>query len=307
MTNTLTIPPYALIIGENIAHSKSPAIHNSWLKQHNLPGSYGFRNVSSGNLREFVLEAWEKGYRGFNATIPHKEALLQFPDLISPDPIACAIGAINTVYRQDGSNQFIGTNTDAYGWWKSLELTHPPKNALVIGAGGAAKAVIYALKNQGVAITITNRKPERAAHVAGALGFALGAGFAFMSGQRGTGLIKQGAIAAAGAAVTAKFIEWMDSRIDGRGYDLIVNCTSCGTHDENPIRLTALDPGTLVSDLVYTPLETQLLKSARELGGVPIDGLGMLLHQAAGGFEKWFGVRPEVTEDLRRRVLTAHA
>ncbi len=254
---------HARVIGWPVHHSKSPLIHGYWLAHYGLDGVYKTAAVAPEALAKFVQDAWDCGLAGFNATLPHKEALM---DLVAPDATAHAIGAVNTVYR--GRDGFVGTNTDAMGWWRSLNVTTPPRTALVIGAGGAARAVVHTLTQHGVEICLTNRtraKAERFGHAV---------------------------------------LDWSGPEIDGRGFEVIVNTSACGMHGHNPLRLTALDPGTLVSDLVYTPLETDLLTSAKALGGVPIDGLGMLLHQAAGGFEKWFGRRPDVTPALRAAVLS---
>ena len=254
---------YVCVIGWPIEHSKSPFIYGYWMKQHGVHSFYIKRAVRPEDLATFVETAWQEGLYGFNATIPHKEALMDF---IEADKIAQAIGAINTVYRTDRG--FMGTNTDGQGWWASLGLSCLPKSALVLGAGGAAKAIVYTLRQKGVSLTLSNRSRARA------------------------------------EAFGVPILDWPGAKLDGRGYDLIVNASACGLNGQHPIRLTHLDPGTVVSDLVYIPLETELLASARILGGVPIDGLGMLLHQAAGGFEKWFGMRPEVSAELRAYVLS---
>lgn len=254
----------ACVIGWPIEQSKSPLIHGYWLKKHGIEGRYDKRAVEAQNLTAFVHEAWEEGLQGFNATMPHKNALM---DIVQPDATAEAIGAVNTVYR--GPHGWQGTNTDGLGWWRSLRLDQVPTRALVLGAGGAAQAVIHTLVQQGSQVIVSNRTRAKAA--------ALGQGV----------------------------MDWQGGDWDARGFDLIVNTSACGMKGENPLTLTHLDPGAVVSDLVYTPMETTLLSSAKALGGVPIDGLGMLLHQAAGGFEKWFGVLPEVTEELRAAVLAA--
>ncbi len=255
---------HARVIGWPIEHSKSPLIHTYWLEQHGIDGHYDKTAVAPEGLAKFVQDAWDCGMAGFNATIPHKEALM---DLVEPDETAKAIGAINTVYR--GPDGWIGTNTDGEGWLKSLNLKCRPSMALIIGAGGAARAVDYALSKIPVEIKLTNRTLAK-------------------------------------AKAFGRMIEpWPGPQIDARGYDLIVNTSACGMNGENPLTLIHLDPGTVVSDLVYTPLRTHFLQSAEALDGIPVDGLGMLLHQAAGGFEKWFGVRPEVTEELREHVLNA--
>lgn len=255
---------HARVIGWPIEHSKSPLIHTYWLEQHGIDGHYDKTAVEPEDLAKFVQDAWDCGMAGFNATIPHKEALM---DLVEPDETAKAIGAINTVYR--GPDRWVGTNTDGKGWWRSLNFQKPPTSALVLGAGGAAKAIVHTLASHGGTIAVTNRTRDRA------------------------------------EALGHDVIDWPGDQIDGRGFDLIVNTSACGMKGGNPLTLTHLDPGTIVSDLVYTPIKTTLLQSTEDLGGMPVDGLGMLLHQAACGFEKWFGVRPDVTEELRNHVLNA--
>lgn len=254
----------ATVIGWPIKHSKSPVIHSYWLAEHGIDATYEKTAVAPQELEEWTQTAWDEGLTGFNATIPHKVSLMK---LVEADIVATSIGAINTVFR--GQNGWLGTNTDAAGWWSSLGLKNPPKNALIIGAGGAAKAIIYALMRQGTNLTITNRTKEKAA----ALGF--------------------------------KVIDWKGTSIDGRGFDLIVNSSACGMNNSNSLTLTNLDSGCVVSDLVYSPLKTEFLRSAADLGGVPIDGIGMLLHQAANSFEKWFGIMPAITNELKEHVLAS--
>ena len=262
----------ATVIGWPVAHSKSPLIHSYWLKRYGIAGAYDKTAVRPENLPDFVQRAWDEGLAGFNATLPHKERLL---DLVETDATARAIGAANMCYR--GEQAFIGSNTDGEGWWRSLSQTwaaeEAPRTALVLGAGGAARAVVHRLKTLGSVVTVANRSRRRAE--------------------------------ALGAQLGAWVIDWPGAEIDGHGYQLIVNASTCGMHGENPLTLARLDPGSLVSDLVYAPITTQLLASAQTLGGRPVDGLAMLLHQAAGGFERWFGLRPEVTDDLRQAVAAA--
>ena len=254
---------HACVIGWPIEQSKSPLIHGYWMKELGVQSFYTKCAVRPEELAEFVARSWEEGLFGFNATMPHKEALM---DLVEPDETARAVGAINTVYR--GDKGFVGTSTDGIGWWASLGRTKVPKTALVLGAGGAAKSVIHTLHQQGVMITVSNRTRSRAEEL------------------------------------SPNVIDWQGVELDGRGFDLIVNTSSCGMKGQNPIRLTHLDAGTIVSDLVYTPMETELLASAKPLGGVAVDGLGMLLHQAVDGFELWFEKRPTVTPELRAFVLS---
>ncbi len=267
----------AFVIGHPIKHSRSPLIHGSWLAEHGIDGSYEAIDVAPDALPAFIERLRQGEFVGGNVTIPHKEAVFALCD--SVDPLARTIGAANTLVRQpDG--RIHGFNTDYMGFLGNLDQNAPGwaaglGRAVVLGAGGAARAILVALREQGVPeIVLLNRTPEKAAALAREIG-----------GPFIAGSLADYASYAAGAG-------------------LLVNTTSIGMHDT---RFEALDlgllPGTaLVTDIVYVPLTTPLLADARALGLRTVDGLGMLLHQAVPGFAAWFGVRPEVTPALRAKV-----
>lgn len=264
------------IIGHPVAHSRSPLIHGHWLAEHALAGSYERVDVPPAELPGFVARLRAGEFVGGNVTVPNKEAVLPLLDEVSVT--ARAMGAANTLWMEDG--RLRGDNTDAYGFLAHLDACVPgwagrARTALVLGAGGAARAVIHGLAERGLErIILVNRSPERAVELA----------------------------AAFPKAVEAR--PWRDIATLVGESDLIVNTTSLGMRGQPPLEidLSALRPGTIVDDIVYVPLETPLLAQARRRGGVPVDGLGMLLHQAVPGFERWFGVRPQVTAALRAKL-----
>ena len=262
------------IIGYPISHSRSPLIHGRWLAEHGLAGSYETVEVAPEALPDFVARLRTGEFAGGNVTVPHKEAILPLLDHVGET--ARRMGAVNTVWRaQDGSLH--GDNTDAFGFLAHLDASAPgwdgrTETALIIGAGGAARAVIHGLVERGVGrILLTNRSPDRAAALARDFDGRVEA----MAWERRSELVGQA--------------------------DLIVNTTSLGMKGQPPLDLdlAALRPGTIVDDIVYVPLETPLLAEAKRRGGIAVDGLGMLLHQAVPGFERWFGRRPQVTPGLR--------
>jgi len=265
----------ACVIGWPVGHSRSPLIHNYWINEHGLDAEYRREAVPAGELAAFVTELSERGYVGANITVPHKEAVLA---LSAPDERARAVGAANTLWLEGG--QLRATNTDVEGFIANLDATAPGwdrglGSALVLGAGGAARAVIFGLLERGIGrICLANRTAERAA--------ALRATF--------------------GERVEPAAWSDMDSLLTDAG--LLVNTTSLGMAGQPPLTadLARLPAGAVVSDLVYVPLETALLTAARARGLRAVDGLGMLLHQAVGGFQRWFGVRPQVTKALRALV-----
>jgi len=271
-------PPKAFVTGWPVAHSRSPLIHAHWLAELGLEGSYERVAVEPEGFASFMQGLQEEGFRGGNITIPHKEAALRLVD--EADETARAIGAVNTVWFEGA--RLYGSNTDAYGFLASLDESAPGWErrtglALVLGAGGAARAVLYALAQRGIPeILLVNRTPERAEALARTTRCARPHPWDGMAGV----------LPAA---------------------DLLVNTTPLGMpgRDAVPLDLRALKPGALVTDLVYVPLETGLLANARARGHPTVDGLGMLLHQAAPGFERWFGRPPSVTPQLRR-LIEAH-
>ena len=265
------------VMGWPIAHSRSPRIHGHWLAEYGIDGAYVPLAIRPEHLAEAFSALPKVGFRGWNITLPHKEAALQLVD--TRTPAADRIGAVNTVTVQtDGS--LSGDNSDAFGFIAHLAQSAPDwpwqRPAVVLGAGGAARAICFALLEAGVPeIRLTNRTPARAESLA----------------------------AANGAAVRAVAWTERESALEGAG--LLVNTTSLGMHGQPPLemRLDALPADAVVNDIVYVPLETPLLAEARGRGLHAVDGLGMLLHQARPGFERWFGHRPEVTPALYAAIV----
>lgn len=277
--------PIAGVVGMPVAQSLSPVLHGTWLKRFGLPGRYERREIAPETFEaDMTALLRDEGWAGMNVTVPHKEAAFRFCDRV--DDSARRLGAVNTVVRlPDGTNE--GRNTDLYGFRRNLE-TAPGWTgtgrgaAVVLGAGGAARAVVAALQDLGFAeIRIVNRTVARAERLSEDLA---GSGRARL------------------AAVTAPALE---------DCDLLVNTTSLGMTGQPPLEidLAALPGSAFVTDIVYKPLETGLLAAARARGNATVDGLGMLLHQAVPGFEAWFHPpeRPAVDDDLRRIVLGAMA
>ena len=270
--------PLAGVIGDPIAHSLSPRLHGHWLKRYGLKGHYVPLHVTHQNLADVLRILPDMGFVGVNITIPHKEFVLSLATHVSDR--AALIGAANTLTFL-GNGQIQADNTDGIGFLSNIRQNLPGWTAatgpaLVLGAGGAAKAIVSALINDGAPkVTVVNRTRLRAD--------ALKDQF--------------------GARVETQ--DW--TRIpDLVGYvALIVNTTSLGMAGQSPliIDLSRLTPPTVVTDIVYKPLDTELLETSRQMGCETVDGLGMLLHQAVPGFERWFGYTPMVDEDLRAAVL----
>ncbi|MES0862029.1 shikimate dehydrogenase [Ruegeria sp. SCPT10] len=270
--------PLAGVIGHPIGHSRSPKLHGHWLKTYGLPGHYIPMDAAPADLETVLRTLPKAGFVGANVTVPHKEAALRIADHVSDR--ATVIGAANTlVFRKDGSIH--ADNTDGYGFMENLRSGAPDWNAqdgpaVVFGAGGAARAVLQALADAGVPeILLTNRTRTRADHLKEEIG------------QRIT------------------VVDWVQAGNVVENAELVVNTTSLGMQGQPELRvpLDGLQPGAVVTDLVYAPLKTNLLKTAEEAGCTTVDGLGMLLHQAVPGFERWFGVRPEVDADTRAAAL----
>ena len=269
--------PRACVVGWPAKHSRSPLIHSTWLAEYAIEGHYGIEEVEPGNFAGFLTSLGARGYVGCNVTVPHKEAV---PTLVQGiDEATRTLGAANTVWYEDG--RLVAANTDVEGFLTNLDegacgWDEGLARAAILGAGGAARGLVYALLSRGVpSIAVINRSRERAE--------ALARDF--------------------GAAV--KPLSWaeMDRGLEDAG--LLVNATSLGMAGGPPLRidLAPLARDAVVNDIVYVPLETPLLAEARAHGLRTVDGLGMLLHQAVPGFERWFGVRPAVTPELRRRVV----
>ncbi|NOD48573.1 MULTISPECIES: shikimate dehydrogenase [unclassified Ruegeria] len=270
--------PLAGVIGHPIGHSRSPKLHGHWLKTYGLAGHYIPMDVAPADLETVLRTLPKAGFVGANVTVPHKEAALKIADHVSDR--ATVIGAANTlVFREDGSIH--ADNTDGYGFMENLRSGAPDWNAkdgpaVVFGAGGAARAVLQALSDAGVPeILLTNRTRARADH---------------LKEEFGQGI---------------RVVDWVQAGNVIENAELVVNTTSLGMQGQPELRvpLDGLQPGAVVTDLVYAPLKTNLLKTAEEAGCTTVDGLGMLLHQAVPGFERWFGVRPEVDADTRAAAL----
>lgn len=270
--------PLAGVIGSPIAHSKSPKLHGYWLRRYGIKGFYIPMDVAQADLAQVLRTLSKAGFVGVNVTIPHKESVLKIADVVTDR--AALIGAANTLlFLKDGRIQ--ADNTDGAGFIANLRQNAPiwdptTAPAAVLGAGGAARAVIAALLQAGVPeIRLANRSRGRAE------------------------TLRQDF----GTRITVCDWTQADTMFDGAG--TVVNTTSLGMTGKPDFRipLNDLDPAALVTDLVYTPLMTQFLTQAQARGCKVVDGLGMLLHQAAPGFERWFGQRPEVDADTRAAVL----
>ena len=269
--------PVACVIGWPVKHSRSPVIHRFWLRQYGLPGDYVIHPVAPEEITGFLAGFADGPFVGCNVTVPHKEAAFAAVDEV--EAAGRAIGAINTIWRE--GDRLVATSTDGIGFLANLDEGAPGWDqaagpAVVLGAGGAARAVLWALAERGFApIHVVNRTRDRAEALAARFG----------SASRPAG--------------------W-DALPDllGRAR-VLVNATSLGMEGQPPLDLdlTGLPEGCVVTDIVYVPLETGLLAAARRRGLRTVDGLGMLLHQAAPGFEHWFGRKPEVTPALRAAVL----
>ncbi|MCC7271488.1 MAG: shikimate dehydrogenase [Alphaproteobacteria bacterium] len=269
------------VMGWPVGHSRSPRLHGFWLDRYGIDGAYVPMAVRPERVVEAVRALPILGFAGCNLTVPHKELVLSALDNV--EPLARRIGAVNTVVvGPDGSLD--GANTDAFGFVESLREAIPGWRgergpAMVIGAGGAARAVVAALQDAGAPeIRLANRTAARAAALAADLG-----------------------------GVT--LVDWTDRAAALAGAALLVNATTQGMAGQAPLDLDLehLPTSAVVTDIVYVPLETPLLAAAGARGNPVVDGLGMLLHQARPGFERWFGYAPEVTAELRRFVLGAPA
>jgi|SRR5579862_7196075 len=273
------------IMGWPVSHSRSPALHNFWLDEHGIDGAYVPLSVHPEHLGQALRALPALGFRGCNLTLPHKHMALALVDRV--DPLARRIGAVNTVVvAADGSLE--GSNTDVYGFRENLRDYAPDWDpasgpAVVVGAGGAARAVVAALGEAGVAeIRLVNRTLSRAESIARDLG------------SRSTEI---------------SIHPWDRRNSALRDAGLLVNTTSLGMTGEPALEidLAALPLAAVVVDIVYVPLETPLLAAARRRGHRTVDGLGMLLHQGRPGFEAWFGTPVGVTRELRAAVLATLA
>ena len=264
------------LIGYPVSHSLSPRIHDYWMAKYEIDSAYKLFTTAPARLRQTMFHMRKKNVQGVNITVPHKQAVMEYLDGV--DDTAKRIGAVNTVINQ--KNKFIGTNTDAYGFITNLRDTLKGdfsaylKNVVILGAGGATRAAIVALKDAGAnQITLTNRSPEKAQSLADEF--------------------------------NVDYVPWSVRNDLLAEATLLINTTSLGMENqpELSIDVSLLPAGAAVHDIVYAPLETELLKNARARGLVTVDGLGMLLYQAQKAFECWHGVLPEVTAELRAHVL----
>jgi shikimate dehydrogenase len=268
--------PHAYVIGNPVKHSRSPQIHRYWLKHYHLDGCYDLAELAPEQLKAFIEKLRRNDNAGANVTLPYKRDVMPYLDQIDED--ACNVGAVNTIYKQDG--KLLGTNTDVYGFLTHLSLSAPDwrdttQNVMIIGAGGAARAILSAMKKTNIDnVYIANRTKLRAQNLAKDIHPA------------------------------AQAVEMSGLHNKLANIDLLINTTSLGMTGQPPLELnlSALPKHSIVVDIVYSPLKTDLLYQAEKCGLVAVDGLGMLLHQAVRGFELWFGTRPEVTPELRRLV-----
>lgn len=273
------MPKYASVIGDPIKHSRSPLIHGTWLEHYHIDGHYDAVHVTPDDLPAFIQTIRNGERVGANVTLPHKVAVAQLCDELSPS--AQAIGAVNTLSMQEG--QLFGDNTDAYGFAANLDQQIPnwadAHTALVLGAGGAARAILHALQTRGVENVI---------------------------------LLNRTIATAEALAQEFSVVQFIGALQDYQKFlpqiDLIINTTSLGIGkngetEPNPWDFNGIKPTALASDIVYVPLITPFLEAAKNEGLAYSDGLGMLLHQATPGFERWFGPKPEVTTELRQAIL----
>ena len=265
----------ACVMGHPVAHSRSPMIHGYWLRTLGIAGAYELKDLAPEAFAGFVADLAAHGYVGGNVTAPHKEAA--FRAVAARDPAAEAVGAVNTLWLENG--RLIGGNSDTHGFMANLDERAPGWDvpgcrAVVLGAGGAGRSAVYALIQRGAEVHLLNRTVARAEELARLFG----------------------------PRVQAHDFDAVPRLL--REAELLVNCTSLGMAGKAAldIDLAPLKPGAVVYDMVYVPLETGLLAAARARGHRTVDGLGMLLQQAGFGFRKWFGGNPQVTSELRAMV-----
>jgi len=264
---------HAAVIGWPIEHSRSPMIHGHWLRKYGIDGSYTKIAVRPEEVTGFVRSLGERGLAGCNVTLPHKEAVFRAADVRAAS--AEAVGAANTLWLENG--RLHAANTDTYGFMRHLDVSAPAwrlkdRPVLLLGAGGAARGIVYGMLEAGVGeVRVANRTLGRAEEIARHFG------------------------------ARVKPVAWSDAETAAGDCGLAVNTTSLGMAKTGPLDFDVgrLPGDATVADIVYVPLETELLRQARARGLVAVDGLGMLLHQAVPGFAKWFGVTPEVTDELR--------
>lgn len=268
----------AAVIGFPVKQSLSPFIHNYWLNKYNIKGDYGLLEISPDVFsKERLIMLSRDGYAGFNVTIPHKEKAFLFMDELSP--LAKKLGAVNTIVIKEGEKLY-GDNTDVYGFIEniktSVDFKFENKTVCVLGAGGAARAVIYGILNENVnKVILINRTRDKADKIK----------------EEIKGYIE--------------VYDWDEKEDLLEEVDLLVNTTSLGMINNPPLNIDIrnLKKSAVVSDIVYKPLKTELIKNALNNGNKVVEGIGMLLYQAVPGFEYWFGKRPDVTEELKKIIL----
>ena len=273
----------AFVTGWPIGHSRSPTIHKHWLAAHGIDGDYLRYPCKVADIEQFISSLRQSDFVGGNVTLPHKETAYAVVEKM--DATAKRLGAVNTIWIENET--IFGSNTDGYGFTSNLDEFAPnwcdekrlQRGALVLGAGGASRAIIDALMQRGFAkITIANRTLSRAIELRDTFG------------------------------LPCEALSYEDISDQEKKSSIVINTTSMGMvgteqENESPISLDGFRNDTIINDIVYTPLITPLLHDAKIRGMTVVDGLGMLLHQAVPGFEKWFGVRPEVTKELRSKLL----
>ncbi|MBR1777437.1 MAG: shikimate dehydrogenase [Alphaproteobacteria bacterium] len=266
------------VIGYPVHHSKSPIIHNYWLKKYQIKAEYKAFEVQPEGLRDFISDLRTANFSGINVTVPHKVAVMDCVDELSD--AAKNAGAVNTVIVKENGT-LLGHNTDGFGFLaniqeKKTDFNVKQKPVVVLGTGGAARGICAALISAGAPeIRLVYRTKEKAENIA----LSIGGNF--------------------------RLIEWSQKEKTLREAGLLANATTLGMNGFDPLEidLSALDSEAVVADLVYSPLQTELLKQAEQKGYIAADGLGMLLHQARPAFQAWFGIMPEITEELRELVL----
>lgn len=266
----------ACVVGWPIEHSRSPAIHGYWLARYGIEGSYTKRAVPVDQIEAFLRALETEGLSGCNVTIPHKEVAFRAAEVC--DPSAVAVGAANTLWLEGG--RLCAANTDTYGYMTYLankveDWSRRDAPVAILGAGGAARAIVYGFLEAGVPeVRVFNRSTERAEAMAKDFG------------------------------PRVKAMPWDQRSRASTEASVLVNTTSVGLKGAGSLEMDFTDfhPDCIISDIVYVPLETPLIREARRHGLRTVDGLGMLLHQAVPGFEKWFGVRPEVTDELYEKI-----
>jgi shikimate dehydrogenase len=268
---------HACVIGWPVEHSRSPLLHGYWLKKYGIDGTYTKRAVAPEAVADFLQSLRANGYVGCNVTVPHKAAAYSAAD--EREDSAKAVSAANTLWLSDG--KLVAANTDTYGYMTNLSQQAPGWDrrdapVSILGAGGAARAIVFGFLDAGVSeIRVFNRTRTRAETLAQQFGSCV------------------------------KVFDWSEREAGSRDSAVLVNTTTIGMNGVGTLDfdLAGFDPECVVSDIVYVPLETELLRKAKSQGLRIVDGVGMLLHQGVPGFEKWFGVRPEVTDELRNLIV----